>query len=294
MKFRVFFSIVTFTASLWCTSTLIMAQTAVVTGQDKAQIDQSIQETLLNAAEVAGQRRAKLKLLAQREKEVAEDLKQVSNAREKAERELTKARSNVRVAEYRIKSGGSANIDMADYEPYERSVQVQMVATVEVDELAQHEKSLQLMLESEQRARQSAEEELRQMEATQGRQRDALEKLYSAFQDAQTYENFRALTGELTVLAEAAKQNDDIQLITQDPQKNETKGAVVYYESDLDRRNNVRPIKSAGCTTGCSKNMPKGWFYIWSVRNDRETSNKDRYLHVGGRDNKVELVEDRN
>jgi hypothetical protein len=294
MKLRVRFSIVTFMASLLWTSTLAQAQATTVTAQDKAQIDQTIQELLTSAAEINGQQRAKVKLLAKREKEAEKDLKKAGDAKEKAERELTKATSNVFLVEHRVKFGGAANVDMADYEPYERSIQLRTVAKVEVDEMAQEQRAFQVKLEIEQRDRQSAEEELRDIEAAQVSQRDGLEKIYSAFQDHQTEETFKALTGELTKLSAKVSQNADIELVTQDPQKNETKGALVYYESDVDRKNRVEPIKSAGCTTGCSTNMSKGWFYIWSMRNDRETSNKNRYLHVGGPDKRVELVEDRN
>jgi hypothetical protein len=119
-------------------------------------------------------------------------------------------------------------------------------------------------------------------------------KYYFAWSENETDESFKTLTSFLTEMAAKNHETCDVELVTQDPQKKETTGALIFYETELDRKNKVQPVKTSNCATGCVQNgMAKGWYYMWSVRNDKVTSNKDRYIHVGGSDKRVEIVEDR-
>jgi hypothetical protein len=130
-------------------------------------------------------------------------------------------------------------------------------------------------------------------EAIKTEQREKLEGFYRAWRKDKTEANFKAVTGQLTIMAAGANETSDVELVTQDQNKQPTRGALIYYESELDRKNKVRPIKSSSCATGCvEKNMPKGWYYMWSVRGNNETSNKDRYLHIAGPTDRKEIIED--
>jgi hypothetical protein len=201
-----------------------------------------------------------------------------------------------------IKQGGAQSKDPDAFEVYERSVGVKAAAELEVSQYTTQAANAQAKLEISRRTRELAEQETRQMEMTQEQQQNKLDSFYRAWRDSKTDENFKALTGNLTVLAATYAITTDVEVVTEDANKNQTDGARINYESWLDRLHNLQPIKATTCTTfkppathACIiMNMPKGWYYIWAVREkSRITSDKSFYTHVDSRTPQVTVQEDR-
>ncbi len=261
--------------------------------QDQAAVAQFSDELLTNIAKASGEQDAEVKRLTAAREEAEKDYKRIAAAKLKASGESAKAEQYAALMKAHLnKHGGEQAIDTAAYEDYERGIQMAAAAKSSLTDLNIQEEAARKNLESAQRAEESAQKERDAKNALREEQRDKLAKLLHAWQEDKTDENFKALTGQLTAMAAAANETSDVDLVTEDSNKSPTPGALIKYESDLDRKNNVRPVKSASCATGCTeKDMPKGWYYMWSERNQQATSDKNRYVHIRGPKDRVEIIE---
>jgi hypothetical protein len=267
-------------------------QAAPPSDQDQAVIEQFTQELLTNIATENGKQDAKVKLLSSAEKEAEKDWKRIAAAREKAARESAMADQYAVLMRSRIrKHGGAQSIDTNAYEDYEKSIQEAAAAKSSLAELTTQEDAAKKNLDTTRRDLESARNVRDARVAASEQQRTELTKLYTAWKENKTEDNFKALTGQLTMMAAAAGETSDVDLVTK-KDNNPNPGALIKYESDLDRKNKAQPIKSANCATGCTeKGMPKGWYYMWSERDQKETSDKNRYVHIKGPTDTVEIIE---
>lgn len=268
-------------------------QGAPQSDQDQIAITQFADELLTNIAKTSGEQDSQVKRLAAAREESEKDLKRIIAARVKALGESARAEQYAMLMRARIKShGGAQSIDTDAYEDYERSVHAAAAARANLTALTKQEEETRRKLEAAQSAEERARRERDEKNAAREAQREGLAKLLRAWQENKTDENFKALTAQLTVMAAAANETSDVDLATKDLNSNPTKGAVIKYESELDRKNKVTPVKSASCVTGCTENgMPKGWYYMWSERNQQATSDKNRYVHIRGPKDTVEISE---
>jgi hypothetical protein len=265
--------------------------------QDQTAIDRLIQEILTKAAELSGGQAAKVRLLTKEEKEAEEELSKTSSARERAVGDLGRAVADVARAQSHIRTGGAQSL--GDYGDYELSVGIRAGAEAEVNQLGAKERDAQLRLEIKRSARTAAEHELSAMESRRTQQKSELVNLYRAWRSRNSDETFKGLTGYLTYMATTYNATSDVEFLTEDSMQNQTGGARINYESELDRKNNV-PIKATNCTTvkppatpSCVKpGMPQGWYYIWSVRGEgRVTSDKNFYTRVEGTNARIIVQE---
>lgn len=268
-------------------------QAATQSEQEQAAIAQFADELLTNIARASGEQDAQVKRLAAAREETEKDLKRIIAAREKASGESSRAEQYAAVMKSRIRShGGAQSIYVDAYEDYERSVQAAAAARAILTELTKQEEVTRKNLEAARSAEERARRERDAKNATREAQREELGRLLRAWHENRTEENFKALTGHLTTMAAGANETSDVDLATKDSNNNPTQGAVIKYESELDRKNKAVPVKSANCVTGCiEKGMPKGWYYMWSERNQQATSDTNRYVHIRGPKDTVEISE---
>lgn len=224
---------------------------------------------------------ARVTAFADSERSAANDLKNISDEKAKAQQRAGKADQDAAIARTQPNTGGAKSIDMGIYDKQVALAKAN-VATLSIQE--QQARETVERLEQERRA---AVEKKNRLE----KQRDEVKELYRAWEKDQSEKNFKTLTGFLTEVAAEQNETSDVDLATVDQQKNETKGALIYYETELSRRHHD-PVRTSNCTTGCTeKSLPKGWYYMWSVRTNRETSDKNRYVHIKGPTDKVEISE---
>lgn len=267
-------------------------QAATPSNQEQSVIEQFTQELLADIAASNGEQDAKVKLLSSAEKEAEKDWKRIAAAREKAARVSATADQYAVLMKARIsRHNGAQSIDIDAYEDYEKSIQEAAAAKSSLKDLEKQEDAAKKTLEATQLKLESARKERDARAAESEKQRAELARLYAVWQENRTEDNFKTLTGQLTMMASAAGETSDVDLVTK-KNNNPNPGALIKYESELDRKNNVQPIKSANCATGCTeKDMPKGWYYMWSERDQKETSDKNRYVHIKGPKDSVEIIE---
>jgi len=291
----------TFLLAFLCAHVSAQTQAAQANAQNQAAVDQSIKEIQITVARIREEEAARVRLLAETEKQAMDELSKITVVKQKAEVDLGKARADVAIARSHIKHGGAQSIDPDDFDVYERSVGMKAAAELEVSRYTTQAANAQAKLEISRRARELAEQEMSQMEITRAQQQNRLDSLYRAWRDSKTDENFKALTGNLTVMAETYAIITDVEVVSEDANKNQTDGARINYESWLDRQHNLQPIKATPCTTVKPPatptciivNMPKGWYYIWAVReNGRITSDKNFFTHVDGMTPQITVRED--
>jgi hypothetical protein len=285
-----FCSVVTISLLCMCA---FAPQGIMLRSQDQADIDRFIQELLAKLAAASGEQDAKLKLLIVAEKDAENYSRRITATKQKAAQDSEDADQTATNMEASInKRGGALAMDTATYKDYERKIQKTVEAKSILTTLAEQEDRAKKTFEASHRALEGARQEHFAQEAIREEQREKLAKLYRVWQENKGEETFKALTGQLTAMAVAANETSDVELVTQGPNKQPTIGALIYYESELDRKNKIQPIKSSSCATGCvEKNMPKGWYYMWAMRGNRETSEKTRYFHIKGPTDRAEIIE---
>jgi len=267
-------------------------QASTPSDQAQADIERFTQELLTNIAAAAGQRDAAVRLLISTQQEAERDSQRISAEREKAAKEYEVAQQDTEIMRLRIhRPGGAQSIDSDAYKVYQRSVQRTAAAQASFAQFKAQDEAAKQKLETTRRELESARKERDAWFTASQRQKAELAKLYKAWKENNSEENFKAVTGQLTVMAAAMHETSDVDLVTK--KNNEPNpGALIKYEGELDRKNKVEPIKSANCSTGCTETgMPKGWFYMWSERERKETSDKNRYVHIKGPKDKVEIIE---
>lgn len=272
------------------TSHSIYAQqrTSATLTASQRDVEEFLQELLPKLATANGEQSAKVAVLATAEKNAVSGLKRISDEKEKALEQTARAERYAAVMRGRIhKSGGAQSIDTDAYENYERSLQEVAAAKSSANALTVQEQKSKEEIDQLQRERRAAEEKRVLLQT----QRETVDRLYRDWKASNSEESFKALTGFLTMLAAEQNEISNVDLATVDQQKNETKGALIYYETELARKHQEKP-KSSSCATGCTeKDLPKGWYYMWSVRDNKATSDKDRYVHIKGPTDKVEISE---
>lgn len=72
----------------------------------------------------------------------------------------------------------------------------------------------------------------------------------------------------------------------------ETTGATIKYETVAQRKFG-EPTESAKCTTRCSEPMEPNIYYVWTERENKPTSNRDRKVSIAGANVPLVLIEDR-
>lgn len=275
----------------WCT--YAYAQHAgTPSDQGQADVERFTQELLTNIATAAGKRDATVRLLISTQQEAESDSQRISVEREKAVKEYAVAQQDTAIMRSRIRTqGGAQSIDTDAYKDYQQSVQRTAAAQASLAQFKAQDEAAKQKVETTRRELESARKERDVWSVENQRQQAELAKLYKAWKENNSEENFKAVTGQLTVMAATVHETSDVDLVTKKNNK-PNPGAVIKYESELDRKNKVQPIKSANCATGCTeKDMPKGWLYMWSERDRKETSDKDRYVHIKGPKDAVEIIE---
>jgi len=296
------FFIFVFMFALMSISLFAQQPVAAPNPQDEDKIEELTQEILTAAAKTRGQQEATVELLAKTEKEAADDLKKTTEAKEKASRDFVSAKQKVEFANAVIKLGGGekAIMSMGGYEKYEKLIRHEAEAGEKVSQLETQERSEREKLQTVQGEMNAAKQELTQMEAAQGQQRLTLVKFYGEYRNNKSDVNFKALTSTLTQMAAPLSPPVATEFISQDASSNQTEGARIHFETELDRKNNVQPIKATACTTvkppnspNCKEQLPKGWHYIWTVRNGVVTSDKNFYPHIPSAQKTITVVENR-
>ena len=281
----------TFATFLMCAPVIGQTSAAATGVQDQDGIAEFTSEILTALAKAKGQQIAKVDLLTKEEKEIEDDLKKVTEDKEKAERSLMGARLAIRISQQLPHGGGAKAAGIDDYERYEKAIRREAEAEERLSQLGPQEEADRAKLETVRSAKAAAKQELSQMETAGEQQRDKLKKLYDAWRENNDEANFKALTGQLTLMSAGMNQTTNAEFMSQDSASNKTDGARINYETELDRKNNVEPVKATPCTTvkppespTCIlESMPKGWYYIWSVRqNGIATSDKNFYTRVAG------------
>jgi hypothetical protein len=290
---------------------MLTASCALVSGQPQSaatsvadhDIDEFTREMLAAAAKENGQQAAKVELLNQREKEATDDWKRTTEEKAKANRDLKDAQTKVAATSIFINQGGGEQSIMGGgtYKRYERYVQLEAQALESVSQLNAQETTEKARLETVLSEKQAAKQELNQMESTRERQRNILKTLYDAWTQSKTDQNFKAVTSQLTQMAAPLRRTTTAEFISQDSASARTEGARINYETELDRKNNIQPVKATACTTvkpptspTCVKeDMPKGWYYIWAVRDQGATSDKNFYTRVTGDKSSITVVENK-
>ncbi len=260
--------------------------------QVQADIEKFTQELLVNIAAANGKKDAAVKVLISTQQQAEQDSNRIASAKVKATDEFAAATKYQAIAKSRIRThGGAQSIDTDAYKDYEDSVQRTSAAQASVTMLKTQEEVAKKNLDTANRELESARIERDAWVAASDSQRAELAKLYKAWGENNTEANFKALTGQLTAMAATVGETSDVDLVTKKGNQLNP-GALIKYESELDRKNKVQPIKSANCSTGCTETgMPKGWYYMWSERGQGETSDKNRYVHIKGPKDKVEILE---
>jgi hypothetical protein len=277
----------------WCSVINAQAQTSETNQRDR-EVDEFTQEILAASATLAGQQQAKVELLTKREREAENDWEKTANAKEHAAGDLRSAQTMV--ASVGMTKGGA--VDMSNYERYERYIAYEAKAREKVSQLNAQEQTEKANLDTMRFEKQGAIQELKRMETIREQQRSALEVLYDAWRKAKTEGNFKELTSQLTQMAALHNRTTDAEFVSEDTSSNKTEGARINYQTELERKNKL-PVKATGCTTvkppatpSCvNKDMPKGWYYVWSVRDRGVTSDKDFYTHVAGEKSTITVVE---
>jgi hypothetical protein len=262
--------------------------------QERAAVNTFAQEVFGKLAEDKGREAARLKAAREQEEEAKEEAREVAEARRDAEKELQKANRDYALAQLVVDKGNTQKILG---EKYERIVSRKAAADAEVLRLRQSDEAARAQLSRIQDERAQAERAYEEREALRAQQRARFELLYNAWQESRSDEAFKELTGYVTDIAgklAGGTLTSDVDFTTVDANKKEQPGALIYYESSLDRKNGVKPIKSISKSTKWTETgMRKGWYYFWSVRGGKETSDKNRYLPVKGPKDQIEITEDR-
>jgi len=260
--------------------------------QAQADIERFTQELLTNIAAATGQRDAAVTLLMSTQQEAEGALQRIAAEKEKADREYAGAQQDTAIMRTRIRTkGGEQSIDTDAYKDYQQSVQRTAAAQASFVQFKAQDEAAKQKVETTRRELESASKERDVWVAGSQQQKAELTKLYKAWKENNSEANFKAVTGQLTVMAAAVHETSDVNLVTK--KNNESNpGAVIKYEGELDRKNKVEPIKSANCATGCTETgMPKGWFYMWAERDGKGTSDQNRYVHIKGPKDTVEIIE---
>jgi hypothetical protein len=288
-----------FIVSFSCAQALAQTQGPGTANRDQTVIDQFIREVLTLTAEKSGQQAAKVELLTRDEKKTEDDLDKTIDAKKKADRAFEVARLGVVDTRPRA-HGGAQSIDMGDYDLYQKNVRLMTVEQSNVSKLGSQEQEERARLEKARLEKDVAKQVMNEMQVAEVQQRNALQKSYDAWSANKTDQNFKALTAQLTEMSTRVNNKSDVEFVSEDRQQNPTAGAQIKYETDLERKNNSQPIKGTPCTTvtpptqpTCvNKDMPKGWYYMWAVRGESATSSKDNYVHVGGTNPTIKVIED--
>jgi hypothetical protein len=235
-------------------------------------------------------------VLTSAERSAREELEKITEAKTRATRELESAKREMESARSGV---ASANLprgceqcaeQLSLYERYEHKIEAFEVAKSTFSNLDGKEQQARDKLARIQSEKQVARNVFTQMENRQQQDTAKLRFLYSAWKANPTDENYKSLTGHLTEMSAQFNNKYDVTFITQGMNNQWTEGARINYETVLQRRNNSTPIGATNCTTkmpsvtpACVKEgMPKGWYYIWSVRAGRVTSSKGYYTEIGG------------
>jgi hypothetical protein len=267
-------------------------QAIIPNDQAQADIERFTQELLTNIAAAAGQRDAAVTLLISTQLEVGRASQRIAAEKEKTGREYARAQQDTAIMRSRIRThGGAQSIDTDAYKDYQQGVQRTAAAQASFAQFKAQDEAAKQKVETTRRELEIARKERDAWVAGSQQQKAELTKLYKAWKENDSEDNFKAVTGQLTVMAAAVHETSDVDLVTK--KNNEPNpGAVIKYEGELDRKNKVEPIRSANCATGCTETgMPKGWFYMWSERDRKETSDKNRYVHIKGPKDTVEIIE---
>jgi hypothetical protein len=252
------------------------------------------QEVFGKIAEQKGLEASEFKSAREQEREAEEEAREVTNARRNAERRLEKARREYALAQLVIEKGGAHAVLS---EKYEGIVSRKAEAEEEVRRLRDKEDKVAERLTDIRNTREKAEDVYNDHEVRRAEQGARFERLYNDWRESRTDESFKELTGFLTEIARpvaAETLSSDVEFMTVDSNKQEKPGALIYYESWLDRKNQVRPIKSISKSTKWTEpGMRKGWYYFWAERGGKVTSDKERYLPVKGPKDQIEITEDR-
>lgn len=256
-------------------------------------IDAFIQELLTASAEANGQQAAKVQVLTSAERNAKQELEKISEAKTKAQREVNSSRREMEIAKVAANVTNSAcetcAVQLKIYEKYEGRVEAFEVATATLTDLEGKEELARDKLAKIQSDKQEARSLLTEMETRQQQDSAQLRSLYNAWKANQTEQAYVSLTGHLTQMSAQYNNKYDVTFVTQGIDNQWTAGARINYETALQRKNNTTPTAATNCTTqlpaappACVKaGMPKGWYYIWSVREGRATSSKEYYTEIG-------------
>lgn len=116
--------------------------------------------------------------------------------------------------------------------------------------------------------------------------------LKRAWRSQVTEENFSRLALTIRFIANELSIKSNVSFSSQKSSGEKTSGARVRAQGDDERRSGGTPRYS--CITGCEeKNLEIGWYYFWTERNSKKTSDENFGKFIIEQSEVVQLVEDR-
>jgi hypothetical protein len=107
----------------------------------------------------------------------------------------------------------------------------------------------------------------------------------TASSDKEKSEAWLKLTDEIYIAAASADTTSEVTFVSKPD------GAQVQYQTEVQRKNNINPTTAAKETNNAREKLYIGYYFIWTVRDGKRTSDDNREYHIVEKHTEVELVE---
>lgn len=113
---------------------------------------------------------------------------------------------------------------------------------------------------------------------------ESYQALYDAWKKRPTEELLIQLAGAITLVALRKEINSTVKISSSTP------GATIKYQTLFERSKNLEPM-TAKQLTRCIETMPIGYYYIWSERDGKATSDKESKVYISAPEEEVTVAE---